>query len=151
MDFMRDPCQAWVLLKERFPDAGSLDQEAVYALPAWYVTALQKVDGTLLDDEAREFERALAEAAPFGFFRGRLLRLEDAGLGACWADVTPATLDRELRRSGTQAKGGTLAALREAYAGWLVTNQEFRIELSSLRRRWRRKVRRGPLPKLPAD
>ena len=149
-----------------------LADDGIYALPRNCTKALER-NGVLTSDEA-QFERDLAKAAGSGFFLGRRF----VYLPGCTdlVDSQPAP-DPELNEATEnirnmlveecEAAGRTkthaeslvaqlsspspgIARRRCAFAGWLITQEEFRHSRDSFRQRWQKEIEeQRAFPHLP--
>lgn len=156
----------WAEFSRRHPGNAFLQSDVLYSLNQPLIDAIKtEIPGFFTADQER-FERALAKTASFGFFHGRALgyneEAEQASRQARTAKSIDDMLKEEYRRSGIPdadvaeyesqaiARRNTIATSKHAYVGWLVSNREFRTEVSALSVAWGNVVRTvGKFPVFP--
>ena len=144
---------------------------SIYALDEQLIDSImQNVPGFFSKDE-EHFERDLCQTVSLGFCGRHPYGLQPERIEEQEAEVQrheersqgiDAMLDEELQRTGADPQEideyfQTSTAVRErvtarqrAYAGWLILNPGYRMEVDRLRARWREVVRTvGRFPRLP--
>jgi hypothetical protein len=136
----------------------------LYALSEPTLDAICSRVPDFFSPEEKAFERDLARAAAFGFSYHRALGStpELAERQTRAADQINELMTEELRQVGIDegaidqvvAKDADrrewMGGRQEAYMGWLITNQQYRSEVRSLRDTWGPAVQKlGAFPRLP--
>lgn len=169
----------WGEFIERLEPNPDLEREAIYALPEQLIDAIVDEIPEFFSEEEERFERDFARRAGAGFFLQRQFSyprlacpVSDAAMAAELADleerndVTAANI-RELLDDGMRQSGRTENSIRcysedererirhvelrrWGYAGWLVTQPEFRVECERIWRDWGQVVEKlGGFPAPP--
>jgi hypothetical protein len=171
---------SWEAFVRRHPGHRFLDLDPLYALPEAVIDAIAGVSKDFFSEEELTLELDLTETANFGFFHHQVLLGPVWKWAARKPELLPVVdtefpgrserLNRELNELYVEElEGAGLSKLQSkrvkrmlaeeekaiqnrsaAYAGWLVTNREFRTEAAALRTRWEAVVReRGRFPEYP--
>jgi hypothetical protein len=169
------PSAVWEAFAQRHAGEPFLAQDPLYALSAPLINAVQAEVPTFFTAAQERFERDLAQTAGFGFFHGRPLgrtasdNQADPATGLTWqqrcecsAQELDDLLAEELHRDGLSEqeieeyvrqgaqKHVVIAAVQDAYAGWLICNRGFRDDVGALRAAWEPVVRQlGGFPLYP--
>ena len=165
---MPRPHPAWTDLRRNFPQQTTGD--VIYALPPGLIEQISVESRNFFTREELRFETALNSTGRTGFFRGRPFAyplLEEAPPTATEVNdddrVVEDMLREEVEASSGTGSFGEYQGLRErqareiwlrqrAFAGWLVTEAGFHVELTAFRRRWNREFeRRWPVEIMPAS
>jgi len=165
---MCDP--QWEQLIQQHPGHPVMREEAVYSLPPQLIDEIRKEAPDILTQRDEQFERDLANAAPFGgFFRQRHfeyppLRLSSAlppnRNAAAIAEIKSVRVARMVGTGKPQAQidqyfehiaetKRKVDEWRWGFAGWLVTNSAFRLALKSFRNRLQENGNEVELPRIP--
>jgi hypothetical protein len=166
----------WEAFARRHAGQPFLERETLYSLTEPIIDAVKAVAPDFFSADQERFERDLARSASFGFFHRNPLgytrsdRDGGAGLaerGARSGRAIEEMLRDEYRRGGmcdpeirdcfraSDDRRQVMNTRQDAYTGWLVTNTEFRDDVSGLQSRWAALVgelgRFPSFPRWPAD
>ncbi|HLJ92174.1 MAG TPA: hypothetical protein VKU02_03180 [Gemmataceae bacterium] len=155
----------WEVFARRHASNRFLELDALYALSEPIIDAIQASVPRFFSAEQEWFERDLARTASFGFFHqrplGRAATLPPeqtaqpslAERQRCLSEQIHELLGAEMHQAGATAyeigeffagsaeRNRRVEDRQNAYAGWLVTNPQFRREVGTLRQRWEGMVR----------
>ena len=174
-----EPHPNWLKIAETYEGHPAVDSDVVYALPDLLINAIVKQMPAFFSEVELHFERDLARLAGAGFFLKRPFgypRLARPTLAeqeaARWNELNERhassdrrirkMLDDEMRKGGfteEDISGCRMAEIEEegnieirqrGYAGWLVTNAEFRKDRDAFRKAWQPIIETlGGFPLLP--
>jgi len=173
------PHPNWLRFAAIYKGHPAVDRGVVYALPDLFIDAIVKRIPDFFSEEEQHFERDLARLAGAGFFLKRpfayprlprpILAEQEA---VRWNEFnewqagshqrirkmlddamrTSGLTDEEIRgcHVGELDEKGNIEIRQRGYAGWLVTNPEFRQDRDDFRRKWDTTIETlGCFPQLP--
>lgn len=173
------PDPAWERFSRKHRGNPALEEDTVCAMPDTLVNAILYEMPEFFSKQEEQFERDLAQLAGGGFFLRRPFGYPPLKGSTLGDSPDKNVVKQRLKRSSQQLKRMLAEGMEEqgrsplriqqhfaaqdqiaeqievrkwGYAGWLVTNPDFRKECTSFRKRWESRIRAiGGFPVYPTD